>query len=63
MTGTSPTVKRTVFSTPRSAEFLELQALQSQTGQYAAPDGQVFRQEDLVAPAMSWQDLIYKADV
>ncbi len=34
-----------------------------QTGQYAAPDGQVFRQEDLVDPAKSWQDLIYKADV
>jgi virulence factor Mce-like protein len=34
-----------------------------QTGQYAAPDGQVFRQEDLVEPATSWQDLIYKADV
>ena len=34
-----------------------------QTGQYAAPDGQVFRQEDLVDPAKSWQDLIYKANV
>jgi phospholipid/cholesterol/gamma-HCH transport system substrate-binding protein len=31
-----------------------------QTGQYAAPDGQVFRQADLVAPAgsQSWQDLL-----
>lgn len=34
-----------------------------QTGQYAAPDGQVFRQEDLVGTAKSWQDLVYKADV
>jgi virulence factor Mce-like protein len=34
-----------------------------QTGQYAAPDGEVFRQQDLVDPAKSWQDLIYKADV
>ena len=33
-----------------------------QTGQYAAPDGQVFRQENLVDPAKSWQDLIYMAD-
>jgi hypothetical protein len=33
-----------------------------QTGQYAAPGGQVFRQEDLVDPAKSWQDLIYRAD-
>ncbi len=30
-----------------------------QTGQYAAPGGQFFRQEDLVDPAKSWQDLIY----
>ena len=35
-----------------------------QTGQYAAPDGEVFRQQtDLVDPAKTWQDLIYKADV
>ena len=34
-----------------------------QTGQYAAPGGEVFRQQDLVDPAKSWQDLIYKADV
>ena len=28
-----PTVKRTVFATPRAGEFLELRALQAQTGQ------------------------------
>lgn len=33
-----------------------------QTGLYAAPDGQVFHQEDLVDPAKSWQDLVYRAD-
>ena len=33
-----------------------------QTGQYAAPDGQVFRQEDLVEAAKSWHDLIYRTD-
>ncbi|RDH76304.1 MCE family protein [Mycolicibacterium moriokaense] len=32
------------------------------TGQYAAPDGQVFRQEDMVSAAKTWQDLIYRAD-
>ena len=32
-----------------------------QTGRYATPDGQVFRQADLVDPAKSWQDLIFKA--
>jgi hypothetical protein len=45
VTGTGPTVKRTVFSTPRSAEFLELQALQSQTGQYAEDFGHVVVKE------------------
>ena len=29
----TPTVERTVFATPRGAEFLELRALQAQTGQ------------------------------
>ena len=33
-----------------------------QTGRYATPDGQVFRQADIVDPAKSWQDLIFKAD-
>jgi hypothetical protein len=33
-----------------------------QTGLYAAPDGQVFHQEDLVDPAKSWQDLVYRAE-
>ena len=36
-----PAVERTVFSTPRSAEFLELKALQAQTGQYAEDFGHV----------------------
>ena len=45
MTGTSPTVKRTVFSTPRSAEFLELRALQAQTGQHAEAFGHVVVKE------------------
>ena len=40
-----PTVKRTVFSTPRSAEFLELRALQAQTGQPAEAFGHVVVKE------------------
>jgi phospholipid/cholesterol/gamma-HCH transport system substrate-binding protein len=31
------------------------------SGLYAAPDGQTFRQTDLVDPAKSWQDLVYRA--
>jgi virulence factor Mce-like protein len=33
-----------------------------ETGQYATADGQVGRQIDLVDPAKTWQDLIYRAD-
>ncbi len=33
-----------------------------QTGQYATPDGQVYRQTDLVASPKSWQDLMFRAD-
>ena len=40
-----PTVERTVFSTPRSAEFLELRALQAQTGQHADAFGHVVVKE------------------
>ena len=40
-----PTVKRTVFSTPRSGEFLELRALQAQTGQPAEVFGHVVVKE------------------
>ena len=45
MTGTGPTVKRTVFSTSRSGEFLELRALQAQTGQPAEAFGHVVVKE------------------
>jgi hypothetical protein len=31
-----------------------------QTGQYAAPDGSVYSQTNLVAPAQSWEDLMPK---
>lgn len=31
-----------------------------QTGQYATPDGKVYSQPDLVAPAATWQDLLPK---
>ncbi len=40
-----PTVKRTVFATPRAAEFLELRALQAQTGQPAEAFGHVVVKE------------------
>jgi len=33
-----------------------------QTGQYATPDGKVYRQTDLVEPPKTWQDLVFKAD-
>ena len=33
-----------------------------QTGEYATPGGQVYRQTDLVAAPKSWQDLVFKAD-
>ena len=38
-------VKRTVFSTPRAGEFLELRALQAQTGQPAEAFGHVVVKE------------------
>jgi DNA topoisomerase VI subunit B len=41
----TPTVKRTVFATPRAAEFLELRALQAQTGQAAEAFGHVVVKE------------------
>ena len=40
-----PTVRRTVFSTPRSGEFVELRALQAQTGQPAEMFGDVVLKE------------------
>ena len=45
MTGTGPTVKRTVFSTSRASEFLELRALQAQTGQHVDAFGDVVVKE------------------
>jgi virulence factor Mce-like protein len=33
-----------------------------QTGRYAAPDGRVYAQTDLVDPPKTWQDLLLKAD-
>ena len=41
----TPLVKRSVFSTPRSAEFLDKRALQSQTGQDASRFGHVVVKE------------------
>jgi hypothetical protein len=32
-----------------------------QTGQYATPDGHVYRQTDLVDQPKTWQDLVFKA--
>ncbi|MEY9965969.1 DNA topoisomerase VI subunit B [Streptacidiphilus sp. MAP12-16] len=42
---TLPVVQRSVFSTPRSAEFLDKRSLQSQTGQDAARFGRVVVKE------------------
>ncbi len=44
-TTTQPAVKRTVFATPRAAEFLELRALQAQTGQPVDAFGHVVVKE------------------
>jgi len=41
----TPTVERTVFATPRAAEFLELRALQAQTGQPVEAFGHVVVKE------------------
>jgi hypothetical protein len=30
------------------------------TGQYATPDGKVYRQADLTTPAETWEDLLPK---
>ncbi|HWS93777.1 MAG TPA: hypothetical protein VN255_15270 [Mycobacterium sp.] len=43
--GQKPAVKRTVFATPRAAEFLELRALQAQTGQPVDAFGDVVVKE------------------
>jgi hypothetical protein len=32
-----------------------------QTGRYASPDGNVYRQTDLVDPPKTWHDLVYRA--
>ena len=41
----TPTVERTVFATPRGAEFLELRALQAQTGQPVEAFGHIVVKE------------------
>ena len=41
----TPTVERTVFATPRAAEFLELRALQAQTGQPVEAFGHIVVKE------------------
>ena len=43
--GHRPAVQRTIFATPRAAEFLELRALQAQTGQAADAFGDVVIKE------------------
>ncbi|AMO61452.1 hypothetical protein MPHLCCUG_02640 [Mycolicibacterium phlei] len=48
--------------TPSSAQIdgptVAFATYDPQTGQYATPDGDVFRKTDLVEPPKSWQDLL-----
>ncbi|OBA97814.1 hypothetical protein A5662_16500 [Mycobacteriaceae bacterium 1482268.1] len=49
-------------NTSTSGPLVAVAHYDPQTGQYATPDGQVYRQTDLAAAPKSWQDLVFKAD-
>jgi len=63
-TGGAPAASPSAFSTNSSGlgPSVAIAHYDPQTGQYATADGQVGRQTDLVDPAKTWQDLIYRAD-
>jgi virulence factor Mce-like protein len=62
--GGAPAAAPSAFSTNSSgpSPSVAIAHYDPQTGQYATADGQVGRQTDLVDPAKTWQDLIYRAD-
>jgi hypothetical protein len=62
--GGAPAAAPSAFSTNSSGQgpSVAIAHYDPQTGQYATADGQVGRQTDLVDPAKTWQDLIYRAD-
>jgi phospholipid/cholesterol/gamma-HCH transport system substrate-binding protein len=62
--GGTPAAAPSAFSTNSSGQgpSFALAHYDPQTGQYATADGQVGRQTDLVDPAKTWQDLIFRAD-
>jgi hypothetical protein len=63
-TGGAPAAAPSAFNTNNSgpSPSVAIAHYDPQTGQYATADGQVGRQTDLVDPAKTWQDLIYRAD-
>ncbi|HTI78431.1 MAG TPA: MlaD family protein [Mycobacterium sp.] len=63
-TGGAPAASPSAFSANNSgpSPSVAIAHYDPQTGQYATADGQVGRQTDLVDPAKTWQDLIYRAD-
>jgi phospholipid/cholesterol/gamma-HCH transport system substrate-binding protein len=63
-TGGAPAAAPSAFNTNGSGPgpSVAIAHYDPQTGQYATADGQVGRQTDLVDPARTWQDLIYRAD-
>ena len=63
-TGGGATAAPSAFNPNNSGQSpsVEIAHYDPQTGQYATADGQVGRQTDLVDPAKTWQDLIYRAD-
>ena len=62
--GGAPAAAPSAFNTNNSgpSPSVEIAHYDPQTGQYATADGHVGRQTDLVDPAKTWQDLIYRAD-
>jgi virulence factor Mce-like protein len=63
-TGGVPAASPSALSTDTSglSPSIAVAHYDPQTGQYATADGHVGRQTDLVDPAKTWQDLIYRAD-
>jgi virulence factor Mce-like protein len=63
-TGGAPAAAPSAFNTNNSgpSPSVAIAHYDPQTGQYATADGQVGRQTDLVDPAKTWQELIYRAD-
>ena len=59
--GAVPAAPSSFDNAPGPGPSVAIAHYDPQTGQYAAPDGTVGQQTDLVDPPKSWQDLIFKA--